>query len=100
MLKNPKGEIIDVKKPERVKVKSEEPVKKCTTKSSSKKIKKEESDVKELPPVVKSHDEVLIDDDEVETCSITGISLGELTGVSEEVRKKQILQILTVVMVK
>ena len=64
--KDKKGEIIDVKKPERVKVKSEEPVKKRTTRSSSKKIKKEESDIKELPPVIKSHNQVLIDDDEVE----------------------------------
>ena len=35
-----KGKIIDVKKPQRVKVKSEEPVKKCTTRNSSKIIKK------------------------------------------------------------
>ena len=69
-------------------MKSEELVKKHTTRSSSKKIKKEESDIEELPPVVKSHEEVLVEDDEVETCSITGISLKELTDVRHEVMQE------------
>ena len=85
-----KGEIIDVKKPKKVKVKSEEPVKKCTTRSSSKKIKTEESDIEELPPIVKSHEEVIVDDDEVVTCSITGISLKELTDVRHEVMQEMV----------
>ena len=88
--KDMKGEIIDIKKPEKVKVKSEEPVKKCTTRSSSKKIKTEESDIEELPPVVKSHEEVVVDDDEVVTCSITGISLKELTDVRREVMQEMV----------
>ena len=88
--KDMKGEIIDVKKPERVKVKSEEPVKKRTTRSSSKKIKTEESDIEELPPVVKSHEEVVVDDDEVVTCSITGISLKELMDVRHEVMQEMV----------
>ena len=88
--KDMKSEIIDVKKTEKVKVKSEEPVKKRTTRSSSKKIKTEESDIKELPPVVKSHEEVVVDDDEVVTCSITGISLKELTDVRHEVMQEMV----------
>ena len=88
--KDIKGEIIDVKKPERVKVKSEEPVRKCTTRSSSKKIKTEESDIEVLPPVVKSHEEVIVEDDKVVTCSITGISLKELTDVRREVMQEMV----------
>ena len=88
--KDMKSEIIDVKKTEKVKVKSEEPVKKRTTRSSSKKIKTEESDIEELPPVVKSHEEVVVDDDEVVTCSITGISLKELTDVRREVMQEMV----------
>ena len=88
--KDMKGAVIDIKKTERVKVKSEEPVKKCTTRSSSKKIKTEESDIEELPPVVKSHEEVIVEDDEVVTCSITGISLKELTDVRGEVMQEMV----------
>ena len=88
--KDMKSEIIDIKKTEKVKVKSEEPVKKRTTRSSSKKIKTEESDIEELPPVVKSHEEVVVDDDEVVTCSITGISLKELTDVRREVMQEMV----------
>ena len=88
--KDMKSEIIDVKKTEKVKVKSEEPVKKRTTRSSSKKIKTEESDIEELPPVVKSHEEVVVDDDEVVTCSITGISLKELMDVRREVMQEMV----------
>ena len=88
--KDMKSEIIDVKKTEKVKVKSEEPVKKRTTRSSSKKIKAEESDIEELPPVVKSHEEVVVDDDEVVTCSITGISLKELMDVRREVMQEMV----------
>ena len=73
-----------------MKVKSEEPVKKRTTRSSSKKVKTEESDIEELPPVVKSHEEVVVDDDEVVTCSITGISLKELTDVMHEVLQEMV----------
>ena len=72
-------------------MKSEEPVRKCTTRSSSKKIKTEESDIEVLPPVVKSHEEVIVEDDEVVTCSITGISLKELTAVRHEVMQEMVL---------
>ena len=88
--KDMKSEIIDIKKTKKVKVKSEEPVKKRTTRSSSKKIKTEESDIEELPPVVKSHEHVVVDDDEVVTCSITGISLKELTDVRREVMQEMV----------
>ena len=71
-------------------VKSEEPVKKCTTRSSSKKIKKEDSDIEEVPQKVKTHEEVLVEDDEVDTCSITGISLSELSHVRCEVMKEMV----------
>ena len=41
-------------------VKSEEPVNKHTTRSSSKKIKKEDSDIEEVPQKVNTHEEVLV----------------------------------------
>ena len=71
-------------------MKSEEPVKKSTTRSSSKIKKEKESDIEELAPVVKSHEEVIIEDDKVDTCSITGISLKQLTDVRREVMQEMV----------
>ena len=43
-----------------------------------------------LPPVVKSHEEVIVEDDKVVTCSITGMSLKELTDVRHEVMQEMV----------
>ena len=77
-----KSKVSDVKKPEdepkAKQVKSETVT--PATRHSKRNIKKEESNIEELP-VDKKLEEVIIDDDGIATCSVTGVSLSELADV-------------------
>ena len=59
------------------------------TRHSKRNIKKEESNIEELP-LDKKLEEVIIDDDGIATCSVTGVSLSELADVQCEVMQEML----------
>ena len=59
------------------------------TRHSKRNIKKEESYIEEIP-IDKKVEEVIIEDDGIETCSVTGISLSELADVRCEVMQEML----------
>ena len=65
-----------------------EPVKRSTRSSLRKRVKKEESDIEDIPVKRVKKEEIVIDDDSIITCSITGLSLSELANVRCEVMQE------------